>query len=198
MLDKSLPYYNIIMRRPGGLACPDIELPGDYSFTAFDPDDPAHIAAWAEIETSVLEFDNATEAAEYFNRDYAAYPDEAARRIWFLSAPNGKKIGTISAWFSPKQVKERTETVPSIHWVAIMPEYQGRGLGMPLITFGIQKSIEIDGHRDIYLHTQTWSHTAFHLYRKTGFKAVKEDTFNNHKNDYDQAMDVLGKIQKKP
>ena len=56
MLDKSLPYRNIVMRIPGE-AVPFIgepALPAGYSFRLFQEGDEA---AWAAVEASVGEFE---------------------------------------------------------------------------------------------------------------------------------------------
>ena len=64
MLDKSIPYYNLVMHRKPGQAIPQFVLPEGYSFVPFT--NGAEID-WAEIETSVGEFDSTLEALEYFN-----------------------------------------------------------------------------------------------------------------------------------
>ncbi|MBQ4335586.1 MAG: GNAT family N-acetyltransferase, partial [Lentisphaeria bacterium] len=55
MLDKSLPYYDIIMKMPGRnlLSLPEPVLPEGYSFRLYKPGDEY---AWARLESQVLEF----------------------------------------------------------------------------------------------------------------------------------------------
>ena len=56
-----------------------------------------------------------------FNRDFGALED----RCFYLTADAGEEIGTITAWWQPDlNGKEWGQ----IHWVAIHPDYQGRGL----------------------------------------------------------------------
>ncbi|MBP2643504.1 MAG: Acetyltransferase family [Firmicutes bacterium] len=57
MLDKSIPYQNIIMKIPAkdifSICVP--ELPDGFPFRLFEDSDEVH---WARIETSVLEFES--------------------------------------------------------------------------------------------------------------------------------------------
>jgi hypothetical protein len=66
MLDKSIPYYNIIMKRNPGTPVPEPLLPEGYMFVPYCEGDEK---SWAEIETSVGEFDSIPEALEYFNQN---------------------------------------------------------------------------------------------------------------------------------
>jgi ribosomal protein S18 acetylase RimI-like enzyme len=68
---------------------------------------------------------------------------------------------------------------------------QGKGLGRPLINYGIKTLIELDGNDDIYIHTQTWNYTAIALYLKEGFRMMKEETFGGYKNDFNMSFPLL-------
>jgi ribosomal protein S18 acetylase RimI-like enzyme len=186
MLDKSIPHFNVIMKRESGVPAHEIELPIGFDFCSFTPGDGKY---WAEIETSVGEFANEKESAEYFKKNYQSQEREVYRRVFFLQ-DGKKKIGTISAWWNMTDTRKD----PSIHWVAIKPEYQGRGLGRPLINYGIKKCIDIDGDKDIFIHTQTWSYKAIYLYRKECFKITEKESFGEYKNEFDQALPILQKM----
>ena len=78
----------------------------------------------------------------------------------------------------------------------MIPEYQGLGLGKAVVLKGIEKALSIEGDRDIYLHTQTWSYKAIGIYMRAGFEILETGTFGGYKNDYEKAMSVLmGKIK---
>lgn len=173
MLDKSLPYIDIMMRRPA-LPPPSAVLPEGYRFALFgesDGTDDAWLRAWAEIETSVLEFSDTQKAEEYFRREFLPYRDELRKRMLFVIAPDGKKVGTATAWWNDFK-GERTLW---LHWVSVRPEYQGLGLGRAVIYEAIRLLYEINGNKEFYLHTQTWSHKAVLLYESAGFEIVVPD-----------------------
>lgn len=184
MLDKKIPYFNVIMKRAGDLKLKNIGFPDGYSMTPYKDGDELY---WAEIETSVNEFASNVDAIDYFKKDYMPHKTELYRRVYFLNDYECNKIGTISAWWSFKGDLK----VPSIHWVAIKPGYQGKGLGRSMINFGIKKSLEIDGLKDNYLHTQTWSHKAINIYIKEGYEFVEDETFANFKNENKKAKQIF-------
>ena len=81
--------------------------------------------------------------------------------------------------------------------VIIRPEYQGKGLSNALLSRLLELGLEIEGDRNFYLHTQTWSHRAVKLYQKFGFAITKEPNLYKYKNDqYEEAAALLEEIYK--
>ncbi|WEG14434.1 GNAT family N-acetyltransferase [Pullulanibacillus sp. KACC 23026] len=189
MLDKSLPYFNIIMKRPSGTPPFHFELPQGYTFTEFTQGTENQ---WAEIETSVGEFETVGDALHYFHTHYLPFSDELKKRLLFVQNKEGEKVGTITGWFDHLDQKQ----VPSIHWFAVKESDQGYGLGKALVSECLNKLLNLDGNRDVFLHTQTWSYKAIALYLKAGFELVKEGTFAHYKNDYEQAIPILKQVVK--
>jgi ribosomal protein S18 acetylase RimI-like enzyme len=62
------------------------------------------------------------------------------------------------------------ELIGMIHWVAIEPAYQGRGLAKPLLATALQRLAQ--DHQRAFLGTQTTSYRAVGLYLKYGFVPV--------------------------
>lgn len=58
-----------------------------------------------------------------------------------------------------------------VHWVAIRPAYQGRGLARPLL-FDIGQTLRELGHTRATLTTSHQRALAIALYRKIGFEIV--------------------------
>lgn len=187
MLDKSLPYYNIIMKRRKGAVVPMTQLPEEYKFQLYADGDEK---SWAEIMISVGEFDSYEEALEYFEKEYLPYKNELMRRALFIETADGKKIGTLTNWWNYTQNRRD----PSIHWVGVKPEYQGIGLGKALVYEGMNRMIEIEGDRDYYLHTQTWSYKAINIYITAGYEFVKDETFCDYANDNEKALETIGTL----
>ena len=76
MLDKSLSYIDIIMRRPALGLPPPAALPEGYRFAFYGEcagKNGTGMGDWAEIETSVLEFDNVLQAEDYFSRNFLPF-----------------------------------------------------------------------------------------------------------------------------
>lgn len=185
MLDKTITYYDVLMKREKGCALKEFILPEGYRFVMFQSGDEKE---WAEIETSVGEFNRSVDALVYFQRDYLPYKSEVERRCIFIENKDKQKIATLTIWWSYTGLRRD----PWIHWVAVRPEYQGLGLGKALLYEGMRKLFDIEGDRDVYLHTQTWSYKAINIYRQVGFKITDEkDLAGYENNDIDKAMAVL-------
>jgi GNAT superfamily N-acetyltransferase len=163
VLDKSLEYYRVILKREPGTPIPEAELPEGYSFATYRDGDEQ---AWGEIEASVLDFERADEAARYFREHYVPYATEVVRRTIFIQREDGKKVATFTAWWNYTGMRRH----PFMHWVAVKPSHQGLGLGKAIIARGVRLMVELEGDCAMYIPTQTWSHKAIKLYRWAGFE----------------------------
>ena len=186
MLDKTVPYFNVIMKRGVREPTSEFDLPPGFSWTRFIHGNETE---WASIETSVGEFASEQEALEYFQREYLPYAHELERRLLFVRAETGEAVGTITSWWN--YTGERRD--PSIHWLAVRNEYQGLGLGKALVSECLKRLAVLDGEKDVWLHTQTWSHKAIGLYIKAGFQLVEHESFSQYANDYEDAIPILRK-----
>jgi ribosomal protein S18 acetylase RimI-like enzyme len=191
MLDKTIPHYNVIMKRNAGIPLPNFALPEGYSFNWYVP---GKEEKWAEIEASVGEFENAEHGLVYFRNEYLPFLDELKRRLLFIQNEYGEEIATITCWWN--LTGERRD--PSVHWFAVKKEYQGVGLGKALVSECLNRFLILEDDRDIFLHTQTWSYKAIGLYLKTGFEILSDESFAHYKNDYDRALPILKTVLHKP
>ena len=186
MLDKSIPYKNLIMRADIFSPAFFCALPAGFSIKTYEPGDEVH---WAAIETSVGEFDSESEALDYFKETYLPTIDELRRRCFFAVSPDGAFVGTITAWYEKNDAGE----TGIVHWFGVRPEYQRMGLGTALL--GIMMAFfQAQAAFPVYLHTQTWSHDAIRLYVKTGFYLLKSGSFQRNPNDYPEAMQILSSV----
>lgn len=186
MLDKSIPYADVIMRCPWFdlRAVKDSPLPAGYSLRNYEAGDMRH---WSEIETSVLEFDSITGAEAYFSRIFLPYEALLPRRMVFAVDPKGKPVATATAWFEG----EGENHVSLLHWVSCMPAHQGLGLGRAVTARAMRLLALYEPYRDAILHTQTWSHRAVGLYLSLGFRALKTESDGKHANEYEKAVGIL-------
>ena len=188
MLDKSLTYHHVIMHRKPGTPLPCFELPSGYKFVFYKAGDEKYRAV---LEASVGEFPSEVDALLYFQKRYGGYLEELKRRCIFIENAAGEKVGTATAWWT----YTGTRRDPWVHWVSVSPDYQGKGLGLALSSKIIELMLEIEGDRDFYIHTQTWSHKAIRIYEKVGFYITPEQGLGGYENsEYDKAVSLLNSL----
>lgn len=176
MLDKSVPYIPFTMiRKPDALPLPAYQLPEGYRFVFYQPGDEKD---WAIIETQVAEFDTIDDALSYFQRSFTPFSNELSQRMLFVENPQGKKVATFTAWRSDDVGK------PRLHWLAVIPEEQGKGLAKSLTIRVTELLHELHPDQELYLTTQTWSHPAVKMYQKLGYEILQDE-------NYPQIMEIL-------
>ena len=183
MLDKSVPFHTIIMKRPYKNAPAQICLPENFIVRTYKPGDEI---GWAEIETLVLEFDSIQKALEC-HKGYLSNMEELRKRQWFAVSPNGIIAATATAWWAqtPKG------NIPVVHALGCRPEFQGKGLGKAVAVKMLESFYELEQDKEVWLDTQTWSYKAIGLYIDLGFIPLKKDVYNSTKNEYEQAVPIL-------
>ena len=183
MLDKSVPYKNIIMRVEADRIAdlPQLALPQGFSLRNYRPGDAEN---WARIETSVLEFASEADALQYFVKTFLPQEEMLKNRCFFVLNENGLPIATATAWFETVQNNHRA----MVHWVAVCPKYQGLGLGKAVTQAVLRALAELEKGKPVFLHTQTWSHRAVRMYHGFGFNMVKAE------GDYGEAITVLKSV----
>jgi GNAT superfamily N-acetyltransferase len=142
---------------------PHHPLPPPFTLRPFQPGD---IQTWIRIESAADPYQTAT--AELFDRQFGGDVAMLTERQLYLCNGTGEAIGTATAWFDP------TNPVPNwgrIHWVAILPAWQGQGLAKPLLSAACAR-LRALGHSRAYLRTETVRSVAISLYRQFGFVQV--------------------------
>ena len=104
---------------------------------------------------------NNTFNAGTFRRQFGTDSRLLESRQFYLIAPDGRAIGTTTAWFKA--------SLGRVHWVALLPAYQGRGLAKPLLSIAC-KRLGVLGHNETYLATSTARFPALCLYATFGFR----------------------------
>ena len=145
---------------------PQYSLPEPFSIRNFMPGEGE---LWAAIESAAAEFKTQEKAREHFNLEFGDYQDEFCSRCQFLVAANGRAIGTATAWRSPSY---RGRLYGRLHWVAIHPDFQGRGLSKPMVGAAMHRLQTF--HDRAYLTSQTTSWKAIKVYLDFGFSPLVE------------------------
>lgn len=149
---------------------PTYDMPDGFTIRLFEDNDEEN---WARVEASVDEFPTEKEALAHFEKEFGPYREEMKQRCLFVENDEGEIIGTTSAWYG--DLYDNGKEIGRIHWVAIIPDYQGRKLSKPLLS----KALELIAsyHDEVYLTSQTTSYQAVNMYLNYGFEPyITNDT----------------------
>ena len=94
MIDKTIPYYNIVMVRTGAIAAKPC-LPEGISMRRYLPGDEC---AWARMECAVGDFDSEDKALAYFQQRFLPEKEALAQRMTLAVDDAGKGVGSCMAW----------------------------------------------------------------------------------------------------
>jgi N-acetylglutamate synthase-like GNAT family acetyltransferase len=161
-MDPVREYITVKMVRENLDDIPEYCLPADYSIQWYQPGYEVH---WQKVQSLADKYNRVT--PELFEEQFGADIQLLSERQCFLIDSEEDIIGTATAWLDNQGEK----SLGRIHWVAIIPQQQGKGLSRPLLTI-ICKKLKDLGHSKAYLTTQTVRIAAINLYAKFGFAPV--------------------------
>lgn len=166
-MNQILQDVPLIMIREDMDNIPSYVLPSSFYIRNFCPGDEVY---WAEVEYMAGEFESLEAAFARFVREFGAALDKMEDRCFFLVDQESEKvIGTATAWYD---LKFRGEEWGRVHWVAIIPEFQGRKLAKPLVSVVMQRLKQ--SHNKAYLKTHTKCLKAINMYLDFGFRPSLE------------------------
>ena len=116
MLDRTIPFFNTILKCEE-YALRQIILPAAYRIVS---DQPGFERDWARLECSAGDFENTTNAVDYFCGKYLS-TDDSADNLLFLLEDTGKVIGSCISWTDDR----KGCPVNSLHWLIIEESCQG-------------------------------------------------------------------------
>jgi len=157
---------NVVMERATLADIPLYGLPQGFTLRWYET---GAEVAWLQIQSAADQHNNIT--SDLFLKTFGSEQTAHEQRICFLTTATGAPIGTAAAWWSEEGVEGRRGR---IHWVAILPAFQGRGLAKPLLTAVCLRLREL-GHTSAYLTTSAARIPALNLYGKFGFTPVIRD-----------------------
>lgn len=157
ILDKNT---SLTMICPDLAPVPQYPLPEGISVRWYEPGDEAR---WVAIQAAADPYNPITPSL--FRREYGHDATRLHRCMFFLMDQTGRAVGTNTAWYDGAF---RGEIWGRIHWVAILPDRQGQGLGKVLMTVACNRLLEL-GYNRAYLLTSTERVSAINLYRQFGF-----------------------------
>jgi GNAT superfamily N-acetyltransferase len=153
---------SVVMKIDSLSEVPDYPLPAPFSLRPHSEGDDSF---WAEIETQAGEFEETASALARHEREFGGKDDELGDRRFYLLDPNAYPIGTATGWHGTDL---EGGLLGRLHWVAIVPKWQGHNLAKPLVAAAMTAMSR--HHNGAYLTTQTRSYKAVKIYLDFGFK----------------------------
>jgi len=148
------------MVRPGNAPYPVRELPPGFEVLWYHPGWERH---WLEIQTQADPEAGLSPAT--FERYFGGAPDELPHRQAYLADAHGRLVATATAWFGEGERRAWGR----LHWVAVAPEYQGRGLAQGLLTI-VGERLRSLHPAGAFLRTAAHRLAAIAVYLRFGFQ----------------------------
>jgi len=169
MIDKSIPYYPLIMAKRDTDNYPKYKLPDGYEIV-FYKDGDARI--WSEVQTSVGSFESVERGIEVFKNEFLINQKlKAEERVIFVKAPDGEYIASAALWCGD-HYNDKTEQ--RLHWIATKDTHSGKGIAKAMLTYLMDLYNELGYNGFIYLTTGTRNYPAVRIYQKFGFEIYDE------------------------
>ncbi len=155
----TLPNQPVTMVRAHLDEIPRYNLPPGFALRWYRPGDED---VWRAIQAAADRYNDITPSLfdEVFGDARQALPQ---RQCYLLDA-HGEPVGTATAWYHPED-----PACGRLHWVAVRPAFQGRGLARPLLT-AVCGRMRALGHARAYLTTSAARYPAIRLYHRFGFR----------------------------
>lgn len=140
---------------------PIYEPPHPFTLRTYQPGDEK---AWLNIHIQADPFNTFNEESFYkgFGRDESLWPPNQ----FYVCDENNQPVGTATAWSVQKD--EHPTPQGLVHWVALYPKYQGKGLSKPLMS-AVCHRLRDRGFERAYLNTSSGRLPAVALYLAFGF-----------------------------
>ena len=138
---------------------PEYPFPNGYRVRAYQKREDK---IWTRIQKAAEPFGQINDDLfqHEFKRDFNALED----RSFFLITGSGREIGTVTSWWQPDW---RDREWGQIHWVAIHPDFHGRGLAKPMMNVAMKRLKQ--SHARSFLRTSSGRIAAIKVYLDFGF-----------------------------
>ena len=171
-------YESVAMTCPDLTQIPVYPLTAPYTLRTYQVGDEVH---WTDIHVAAEKYFPIK--PELFGEQFGDDVDLLAQRQFYLLDEAKRPIGTATAW--PGESKGWG----MVHWVAIQPEAQGKGLAKGLLTAVCQKFLDL-GCQKAHLGTANVRIPALNLYLHFGFHP-----HIRNKHDWQIWQDVEAKLK---
>lgn len=162
MLDLSVPFYPVIMICKDPKKC-NFKLPEGLQLRFWEP---GMEEDWGKVHMAAGQLGTMEKALRIFNQEFAPYPEELKKRMFFLYNSDGRALATMTLWFGA----DLSYPAQRLHWLSCVPDYQGKGLGKRMMDISLWLYHELGCTGDLYLTSQTTSYVGINIYKKYGFE----------------------------
>ena len=172
-IDHAVPYTAVVMVRDNGENIPAYTLPEGYRFAPFTPTDEEK---WIRLQAEVTHVENLQQGKQIFRdeflqaveavpcEDCPGYADVVKRTVQVKDTQDDL-VGVATLWIGDTF----GEVWLRVHWVAVHPDHQGKGIAKCMIARMLQLYRELGCDTPIYLTTQTKTYRAVRVYQQMGF-----------------------------
>lgn len=172
-IDHTVPYTAVVMTREDGKLTKAYPLPEGYCFAAFAPEDEEN---WVQLQTLVTHVENAAQGRQIFREEFLLAGEEipcedcpgyakTVERTVLVKTQDGELVGVATLWTGDTF----GENWQRVHWVAVHPDHQGKGIAKCMIARMLELYGELGCDTPIYLTTQTKTYRAVRVYAQMGF-----------------------------
>jgi GNAT superfamily N-acetyltransferase len=159
-MNKLFEPYRILMTRQSLQGFPVFPVPAGFTLRWYEPGFEEH---WLAIHLAAEKEIPIT--PDLFSRRFGSDPTLLAARQCYLFSMDGSPVGTITGWLDPLF---EGQSHARVHFLAVVPQWQGRGLAKVLMSSVLQRLKEL-GHTRTYLATSSNRIHAVRLYLRFGF-----------------------------
>lgn len=202
MIDRSIPYYPIMMIKKDMDSFPDCALHPDYEFEFFDPETGKE--DWIHVQYLSGQIENQKEIGGLFDSEFMTDPALLPKQMLFVrDKKTNEAVASAALWhgdpFGHRQMR--------IHWVATHIDHQGKGLCRAMLSRLMKRYHELHMTGDVFLFSQTFSYAAISIYQDFGFERyLGKEPINWRMENFDEIQKAAWQIidekisayQKKP
>jgi len=158
---------------------PEIPFPKGFGVRYYRPGE-GHI--WTRIQRAAEPFLDIDD--RLFEREFGDNLREMNDRCFFVVTDKGEEVGTITAWWHPNW---RGKEWGQLHWLAIHPAYQRRGLAKAVTAVALKRLKQ--SHARCFLDASTGRIAAIKIHLDFGFYPYLES--ENSRRAWEEVASVL-------
>ena len=190
MIDRTIPYYPIMMIKKNMSVFPDCALHPDYAFEFYTPETGRE--DWIHVQHLSGQIENKDEIGGLFDSEFMTDPELLPAQMLFVrDRKTGEPVASAALWYgNPFGFKQMR-----IHWVATHSDHQGKGLCRAMLSRLMKRYHELGMTGDVFLFSQTFSYAAISIYQDFGFERyLGGEPVNWHVDNFDEAQITAWRI----
>jgi mycothiol synthase len=169
---ESLGLSNLFLSNDDIFHIPESTLPTGYSLID-TPLEPSEHEELARVLHSAFGIQHGEWDAPRITKEFL--DDPSVKKTWRLAYTSPDGLSSIAGTASIRIIPDKYPASGYMHWVAVDPKHQGRGLAMHLSSAVLREARDVHGFKRCVLETQDTSLPAIATYEKLGFQPVYLD-----------------------